>query len=326
MNGRLEKEIAAQAAMDKKLEGIPEVFKNYYMYLRAARKTYSTLTVYVNNAIHFAKFVTNNKLTNEFYKNISVSDIESYLVSLETTTKNGQVVRTGTDILCSRWSSLNTFFEFLVRRGYRTDNPVSMTTRPKNTTSHEVTYLNKKEIKALLGAAEQHPNIIMGQRNKTILSLAIASGMRSSALVGINIEDINFDEKYISVIEKGNKIRRIDIGEATINVLGEWIKIRNKMKGAHQTNALFLSQKGNRISGDAINDMIKTSAKEAGIKKKLTCHKMRSTMACASLDANVPLLAISQRLGHNNLATTQRYLTARDADKEKLTNFLDNLF
>lgn len=326
MNGRLEKEIAAQTAMDKKLAGLPEVFKSYYMYLRAARKTYSTLTVYVNNAIHFAKYITQNKLNNEFYQNITVGDIENYLVSLETTTKNGQIVRTGTDILCSRWSSLNTFFEFLVRRGYRTDNPVSMTTRPKNTTSHEVTYLTKKEIAALLNAAGEHPNITMGARNKTIISLAIASGMRNSALVGINIDDINFGEKYISVVEKGNKIRQIAIGESTLRMLAEWIDVRNKMKGANQTTALFLSQKGSRISGDAVNDLIKNSAKAAGIKKKLTCHKMRSTMACASLDANVPLLAISQRLGHNNIATTQRYLTARDADKEKLTNFLDNLF
>lgn len=325
MNGRLEKEIKAERAMDVKLDGLPQIFRSYYLFLRAERKTYSTLAVYINNVIHFAKFVTGGNITNDFYRGVTVGDVEGYIVSLETTVKNGHVARTGSDILCSRWSSINTFFEFLKKRGYIESNPVSMTTRPKNTTQHEVTYLNKKEVKSLLAAAGNHPNKVMAQRNETLLSLAISSGMRCSAIVNINIEDIDFDGLTISTVEKGNKIRKITFGPSISGVLRKWIEVRKQMSGADKTGALFLSQKGERISVGAVNNMIKAVAEQAGIRKKLTCHKMRSTMACAALDANVPLLSISQRLGHSNLSTTQRYLAARDEDRAKLTLFLDNL-
>ena len=91
MNGRLEKEILAQKYMENKLKSLPEIFKNYYLYLRAAKKTYSTIKVYMNGIIRFAKFVDGDKLTNEFYRDVSPETIEGFLISLETTTKKDKL-------------------------------------------------------------------------------------------------------------------------------------------------------------------------------------------------------------------------------------------
>ena len=123
--GRLEKETQFYDKLEKKLSGLPHILTEYYTSMRANRKSYTTIGVYVNNVLHFANFVTHNCLTEDFYKHITSSDVESYMISLETReTKNG-VKRMGDDILQSRWSSLNTFFEWLVKRSYLTKNPIS---------------------------------------------------------------------------------------------------------------------------------------------------------------------------------------------------------
>ena len=109
--GRLEKETKFYENMKVKLEGLPKIFSEYCTSMRANRKAYTTVGVYVNNVLHFARFVTGGNLTEDFYKNISPSDVENYMISLETRETKDGIKRTGDDILQSRWSSLNTFFE-----------------------------------------------------------------------------------------------------------------------------------------------------------------------------------------------------------------------
>lgn len=325
-SGRLSKELQAQEKMNKKLQDLPEIFRAYYNYLRAERKSYSTLSVYINNVIHFAKFVTNNKITNDFYKSVTIEQVESYIISLETTVKNGQIVRTGTDILCSRWSSINTFFEFLTKRNYVEKNPVAMTSRPKNTTTHETVYLDKKEIKKLLSIIDNNPDKIMAKRDKMLISLGIATGLRCSAIVNINISDINFDENYIQTVEKGNKIRKINIGDNIKEAILEWIDVRNQAFPDDKTGALFISNKYNRLSPDAANDALKKYAKEAGITKKVTMHKLRSSAATNLAASGVSLQAISKILGHSNPTVTMRYVEVLNKEQKEATNILDKLF
>lgn len=326
MNGRLEKELNAQEKMEKKLMDLPQIFKNYYLYLRAAKKTYNTINVYLNNVIHFVKFVSNGTIDENFYIKTTPEDIESYLISLETIVKNGEVQRSGTDIQCARWSALHTFYEFLVKRNYIKDNPVARTTRPKNTTEHSVTFLTKQEIRRLMNAIDNNPSVVFASRDKAIIGLLLATGLRVSAATNINIEDVDFENSIIKVVEKGNKVREISIGDRTAAILKQWIDIRNKTFGHIDIDALFISQKNNRISVYAIGDMIKKYAKEAGISKHITPHKMRSTCATQAAAANVPILAISKQLGHNNVSTTQRYLDVLNDDKNKMLKVSDNLF
>ena len=112
--GRLEKETVFYENMKNKLQDLPKIFHEYYTSMRANRKSYTTIGVYINNILHFANFVTNNTLTEDFYKHITPSDIESYMISLETRESRDGTKRMGDDILQARWSSLNTFFAWLV--------------------------------------------------------------------------------------------------------------------------------------------------------------------------------------------------------------------
>ena len=323
--GRLEKETKFYENMSQKLQGLPKIFNEYYTSMRANRKSYTTIGVYINNILHFANFVTNNNLTEDFYQYIKSSDIEGYMISLETRESKEGMQRTGDDILQARWSSLNTFFAWLVKRGYITQTPMSMIDRPKNNTEHKVVYLDKREIEKLFKAVDKNPNKVKAVRDRTLFSLAIATGLRASALTNINIEDIDWESGVIRVIEKRQKIREIPIGENTLNALKEWIEVRNKEFEGVDTTAVFLSQKRGRLSGDAANDALKEYCEQAGIKKKITLHKLRASAATNLAASKVDIQTIGNILGHQSTGTTLRYVAVLDENKKNAVSILDKL-
>ena len=325
INGRLEKEENFYQKMDEKMSALPAIFNEYYISMRANRKSYTTMNVYINNILHFARFVTKDNITEDFYKKVTPTDVESYMISLETRKTKDGIKRTGDDILQARWSSLNYFFAWLVKRGHISTNPIITVERPKNQTEHKITYLSKIEINKLLRVIERNPNRIASIRDKTVISLALATGLRVSALVNINIEDIDFENSVINVIEKRKKVREIYIGENTKDLLKAWIEVRNNEYGDLDTSALFISRKHVRLSVFAVGDMLTKYCDEAGI-KRITPHKLRASAACALAKNNIPVKAIAKQLGHNNIATTMRYIDVFNEDSEKAKGILDNLF
>lgn len=326
MNGRLEKETQFYERMEEKLKNLPSVIKEYYVSLRANRKSYTSIGVYISNVLHFARFLCGENIQNDFYKDVQISDVESYFISLEVrTTANGEK-RVGDDILQQRWSALRNFFDFLIKRGYLNSNPIIGVDKPKNQTEHSVTYLTKVEINKLLKAVEQNTSKITAIRDKTFISLGLATGMRVSAIVNINIDDIDFDNNIIRVIEKRKKVREIAIGNNIKVQLQRWIQVRDDYFGELNTNAVFVSQKRDRLSDDAANKALKKYCEQAGINKKITMHKLRSSAACALAKNNIPVKAIAKQLGHKQISTTMRYLDVFNEDVEKSKNILDNLF
>ena len=323
--GRLEKETQFYNKMKIKLQSMPKILSEYCTSMRANRKAYTTVGVYINNVLHFANFVCDGNIPEDFYKHITPGDVESYMISLETRETKDGIKRTGDDILQARWSSLNTFFEWLIQREYIDKNPIKVVNRPKNNTEHKVSYLTKTEINKLFRAIDREPNKVAAIRDKTVSSLALATGLRVSALSNINIDDIDFENSVINVIEKRQKIRGISIGDNMMDMLRDWIEIRNEEFADVDSPALFISQKNTRLSGDAISDALTKYCNEAGI-KRITPHKLRASAACALAKAGVPVKAIAKQLGHSNTQVTMRYIDVFEEDSEKAKGILDNLF
>lgn len=324
LTGRLEKEELFYQKINEKLQDLPTVLNEYYISMRANRKSYTTIGVYINNVLHFARFITNDNITDNFYKGITQTDVEQYMISLETKRNSKGVTRTGDDILQARWSSLNNFFDWLVKKKYVDVNPIQLVERPKNNTQHQVTYLTKTQINKLLKATDSNPSEVMAIRDRTIISLALATALRVSALVNINIEDIDFNNNVINVIEKRQKVRTIPFGEQTKKMLKEWIDVRHESFSDVDTDALFVSQKKGRISVDSVGDLLAKYCDEANI-QRITPHKLRATAACMLAKNDIPIKAIAKQLGHNNITTTMRYIDVFNEDMEKTKNILDNL-
>ena len=112
MNGRLEKEIRAKNAMNNKLASLPIVFKEFYSYLDAEGKSYTTLNNYIDHNIDFMKYINENCPDGTFYGNVKATHVNNYMSSIRFKEINGEIKRMGDEIRAARWTSINAFFNF----------------------------------------------------------------------------------------------------------------------------------------------------------------------------------------------------------------------
>lgn len=323
MNGRIEKENNAKVAMEKRLEDLPEIFTLFYEWMDAREKSYTTMKNYINHTIEFMNFFTKGKKDSKFYEKVTDSHIEKYMTSIRRKVVNGEEVEVGDDIRAAKWSSLNTFFKFLSQKHHIDNNPMLLTERPKVKTKHTVTYMTQKEIESVFKRITKEARPMAKNRDFCIVAMGLGTGLRVSAIVNINMEDIDFITNSIKVIEKGRKTREIKFADNLRNLLLIWIKDREIFFKGESTGPLFISQMGNRMSVDSVEHLVKKYTDH--LPKKITPHKLRSSAAMNLHGAGVDILTIASILGHENVTTTQRYTKAFDEDQKAATNILDNL-
>ena len=324
MNGRLEKELAYESKMKNKLLGLPEVFTEFYYSLEGEGKSYTTLSNYISHNVDFMNYVMGDQTNNDFYLNVKPSDINRYMASLRHKEVRGKVIRTGDDIRAARWTSLKAFFEFLKGNDYIAENPVDKTNRPKIKTEHKVTYLTKEEIDSVLNEIRLHSTDQKRSRDLCLVSLALSTGLRVSAITQINIEDVDLDNNTIKVVEKGNKIRTIAFGDNLGTLIWQCIQDRDKYFPGADTNALFLSQWKRRMTTQAVRDLV-AKYTEVIANKHITPHKLRASAATNLAASGVSIQAIAKVLGHENIQTTKRYVEVLESETKEATNILDNL-
>ena len=322
MSGRIEKEKVAKAAMEKKLESLPEVFTLFYNWMDAREKSYTTMQNYINHVVEFKEFCDKRK-KDDFYQNVTDDTIERYITSLRRKVINGKEIEVGDGIRAAKWSSLNTFFKFLSQKKHINHNPMLLTERPRIRTKNSVTYMTPKEIESVFKRITNEARPSAKNRDLCIFALGLGTGLRVSAMVNINIEDIDFVTNTIRVIEKGRKIRDIKFAENLRNMIVIWMKDREVIFHGGETGPLFLSQYKDRMSVDSVERIVKKYTDH--LPKKITPHKLRSSAAMNLHGAGVDILTIASILGHENVTTTQRYTQAYDEDKKKATDVLDNL-
>ena len=322
MNGRIEKENKARQIMENKLSDLPEIFTLFYNWMDAREKSYTTMRNYINHIVEFKIFCDKRK-KNEFYENVTDDTVEKYMSSIRRKIVDGEEVEIGDDIRAAKWSSLNTFFKFLSQKKYITNNPMLLTERPRIKTKHTVTYMTQSEIESVFKRILKESRPMIKNRDFCIVAMGLGTGLRVSAIVNINIEDIDFVTSSIKVIEKGRKTREIKFAENLKNLLLIWIKDREMYFKGENIGPLFISQRGNRMSVDSVEHLVKKYTSH--LPKKITPHKLRSSAAMNLHGAGVDILTIASILGHENITTTQRYTRAYDEDQKKATNILDSL-
>lgn len=323
MGGRLEKEDRAKEKMANKLEQLPNIFYAFYNWMDAREKSYTTMDNYINHVVEFMSFYTKGKANEKFYETVTDNDIEKYMTSIRRKNVNGEEVEVGDDIRAAKWSSLNTFFKFLSQKKYIENNPMLLTERPKIRTKHEVTYMSAKEIESVFKKIEDEARPMVKNRDTCIVAMGLGTGLRVSAIVNIDMEDIDFRTKTIRVIEKGRKSREIKFGDNLRNLLLIWMKDRELYFNGQNTGPLFISQLKQRMSVDSVEKLVKKYTSH--LPKRITPHKLRSSAAMNLHGAGVDVLTIASILGHENVTTTQRYVRAYDEAKEKAANILDDM-
>ena len=323
MSGRHEKELKFENRINEKLKSAPSVLTEYYYSLIGSGKSYATTYNYLNYVMAFVGFTFGDKCPEKFYLQVKPMHINKYISSLRTKNVNGRVERTSDSIKTVQWSALNSFFQFLIPE-YIKVNPVANTNRPKMKDNPNVTYLEPQEIAAMLANVNEDANDKMKNRDLCLLKIGFSTGLRASAILQIDIGDVDFKNNQIKVTEKGDYDNYIMFGDNLKQQLLFWIADRKKYFSECDTNALCVSQCGKRLSPDMLAKLVTKYAKGA-TDKHVTPHVMRHSCATNLYEQTGDIYLCAQQLNHKNVSTTQRYAEISKEKRKAAANILDGL-
>src|SRR6185503_19881871 len=218
-----------------------------------------------------------------------------------------------TNSICRALAAIKTFHKFLVRERLAKEDPTSLVDTPK-LWKNVPDVLTAEEIEGIIEAAKGRR--WQPIRDKAILELFYASGMRVSELVILKLDSINLEMGYVRCIGKGRKERIIPIGKRAQEALARYCaETRAKLVKDEFNTVLFLSRLGKKISRQSIWKLIKFYAKKANIKKVIKPHTLRHSFATHLLEHGADLRSVQEMLGHADISTTQIYT---HVDKERL--------
>ncbi|HEX9803545.1 MAG TPA: site-specific tyrosine recombinase XerD [Gammaproteobacteria bacterium] len=212
-------------------------------------------------------------------------------------------------------SSIRRFYRFLVRERLLSEDPSARIDAPKLGRSLPKS-LTEEEVEALLAAPD--PGNLLGMRDRAMLEVLYASGLRVSELVGLTLSQLNLQQGLVKVIGKGNKERLVPLGEEALGWVERYLReARGLLLGASQSDVLFPSRRGSAMTRQAFWQLIKRYALQSGISKPLSPHTLRHAFATHLLNHGADLRVVQLLLGHSSLSTTQIYThVARERLKE----------
>ncbi len=212
-------------------------------------------------------------------------------------------------------SSFRRFFRYLVRENGIREDPTAQIAMPKIGRSLPKS-LTEEEVESLLGAPVVSDPL--GNRDRTMLEVLYATGLRVSELVNLQHGQINLNQGVIRILGKGNRERLIPLGEEAVRWLTEFEHgPRGEILLERQTDFLFPTRRGDRMTRQAFWHIIKRYARKAGISKELSPHTLRHAFATHLLNHGADLRVVQMLLGHSDLSTTQIYThVARERMKE----------
>jgi site-specific recombinase XerD len=207
--------------------------------------------------------------------------------------------------IARRIFELRSFGDFLVRRHAWDQNLFRRIHAPR-LAGRLPRYLTLEEVLRLLATPD--PEDPKGLRDRAILEVLYASGMRVSELAGLNLRDLDLDAAEARVIGKGNKERVVLIGAPAVAALRAYlVRGRPEQLGKTPSSAVFLNRFGGRLSSRSVDTLVRTAGVAASIRQTVTPHLLRHTFATHMLDGGADLRVVQELLGHESIATTQIY-------------------
>jgi len=274
-----------------------ELIENFLDYLSLERGlAYNTIVSYRYDLSKYYEFIVSKKDVN--FQTVNHKIIDEYYHYLGN-------INLGVNSIFRNLVALKMFYRFLLTEGFI-----------KNDLTHFIEFprlrkklpqaLNLKELDKLL--SEENFKGLLGKRDQAIMELLYATGMRVTELISLRRNDIKLEHRLLKCTGKGNKERWIPFTDRAHNILNEYIQfIRPRLVKKKDTNLLFLNNHGNPISRQGVFYLIKNYAKISGIKKNVTPHTFRHTLATHLIENGADLRSVQEMLGHSDISTTQIY-------------------
>lgn len=198
-------------------------------------------------------------------------------------------------------ASLRTFFRYLCREGILDRNPARTILSPK-TERRIPGHFDEGQMARFLDLPGGTPAAL---RNRAILELFYATGIRCSELVGLDLEDIDRDGRTARVLGKGQKERVVPFGKPAAAALMAYLAVRSRL--SPRDEAVFLNHRGGRLTDRSVREVVKDRIRALALEQKASPHTLRHSFATHLLERGADLRAIQELLGHSSLSTTQRY-------------------
>jgi len=211
-------------------------------------------------------------------------------------------------------SSLKSFYKYLILDGVVKKNPALSLSSPKPMVSLPK-YLTVKEVELLLAQPDERE--ILGIRDKAMLELLYATGLRVSELTPLRTKDINLEDGFLLCRGKGNKERIVPLGNSAVKALEEYMEKVRPALLKKETDYLFLTYRGGAFSRQGFWKLLKEYALKAGLVEKVSPHVLRHSFATHLLERGADLRSIQLMLGHSQITTTQIYT---HVSRERLRN------
>jgi integrase/recombinase XerC len=231
-------------------------------------------------------------------KLVNYSIVRSWIVNLVDSGLSNRTVN-------RKMSSLKTYYKFLLKTGQITENPMAKHKSLKTSKKIQVPF-SEKEINQVISILAEEEGFI-GLRNKLMVELFYATGMRRAELVNLKVSDVSFYQKTIKVLGKRNKERIIPIIPSTLKTLEQYLEERGRLENRKDEPYLLLSENGVKIYETLVYRIINSYFSIASEKVKKSPHILRHSFATHLLNEGADLNAVKELLGHASLASTQVY-------------------
>ncbi len=271
---------------------------NFFNYLTVEKGlSVNTLNAYGRDLGGYADFLR-EKRTIVTPAEIKQADVLAYLVTLK---ENGLAPRSRARVL----SALRSFHRFMVRENYVDHDPTALIESPR-TLSPLPHLLSEAEVEKLLAVPRgDSPRAL---RDRAMLEVLYATGMRVSELVGLRSGDLKLDIGCLNAFGKGSKQRLIPLGEVAIEILREYLQNgRPRLLKESTCEEVFLNSRGKRLSRQGFWKILRQHALQAGIQQKVYPHMLRHSFATHLLEHGADLRSVQTMLGHADISTTQIY-------------------
>ncbi len=274
-----------------------ELVENFLSYIEVERGlANNTVWSYRRDLADFAKYLESKKIS---------SPIDTHHAEIRDFLMWQKDKGLAASSISRHLASLKTFYRFLVKERLLKDDPTSLLESPK-LFKRIPDVLLSQEVESLLDAPSLRDK--KGVRDKAILEVMYATGMRVSEVADLRLEDLNLDVGFLRCRGKGNKERIVPLGKKAIIALKRYLDIwRKKYAKRSSPSNVFLSRSAKRISRQSLWKIIKFYAKGAGIKKTIKPHILRHSFATHLLEHGAGLRAVQEMLGHADISTTQIY-------------------
>jgi integrase/recombinase XerC len=279
--------------------------KSFLAYLKLNRHlSPHTVRAYDNDVTQYLAFVassTGKKMSQLQPGDLGMDSVRTHIGDLNTAgMARASVAR--------KLSSLKTFVRYLRREDVIEHDPTAMAVAPKRDQTIPV-FLSEPEITRLI----ETPNTgdPLGRRDRAILELFYASGLRLSELVAIDLEDVNLSGRMVRVMGKGRKERLLPFNQSAHDAIRAWMKdraaIRATRRSREKGDPLFINYRGTRLTDRSVDRLIRKYVAQCSTRMGISPHALRHSFATHLLQRGADLRAIQELLGHAALSTTQRY-------------------